>query len=105
MDLTAAELCKCLGDPLRLSLVCLMDAGRERCVCDLVAALRAPQSTISRHLGQLRQCGLVVARRQGTWMHYRLNPALPAWAVSVIETLAGPARAQLKIPETLDPLC
>ena len=75
--LSATKLCKCLGDDLRLSLVCLMDVQREICVCDLVDALDAPQSTISRHLAQLRQCELVVARRQGTWMHYRLNSELP----------------------------
>ena len=47
--LSATKLCKCLGDDLRLSLVCLMDVQREICVCDLVDALDAPQSTISRH--------------------------------------------------------
>lgn len=94
-DLSVSKLCKCLGDDLRLSLICLMDRQREICVCDLVDALDAPQSTISRHLAQLRQCELVVARRQGTWMHYRLNAELPEWALTVIETLAGPARTQL----------
>ena len=67
-------------------------------------ALDAPQSTISRHLAQLRQCELVVARRQGTWMHYRLNPELPEWALTVIETLATPARAQLGL-RTPAPVC
>lgn len=95
--ISVTKLCKCLGDDLRLSLVCLMDVEREICVCDLVDALEAPQSTISRHLAQLRQCELVVARREGTWMHYRLNPELPEWALTVIETLAEPARAQLDL--------
>ena len=63
ITLSATKLCKCLGDDLRLSLVCLMDVQREICVCDLVDALDAPQSTISRHLAQLRQCELVVAGR------------------------------------------
>lgn len=103
-DLSVSKLCKCLGDDLRLSLVCLMDVQREICVCDLVDALEAPQSTISRHLAQLRQCELVVARRQGTWMHYRLNPELPQWALTVIETLAEPARAQLGL-RTPTPVC
>ena len=88
----------------RQSLVCLMDVQREICVCDLVDALDAPQSTISRHLAQLRQCELVVARRQGTWMHYRLNPELPKWALTVIETLAEPARTQLGL-RTPAPVC
>jgi ArsR family transcriptional regulator len=46
----------------------------------------------------------VVARRQGTWMHYRLNPELPEWALTVIETLAEPARAQLGL-RTPAPVC
>jgi ArsR family transcriptional regulator len=97
MDLSPTQLCKCLGDDLRLGLICLMEPGAEICVCDLVDALGAPQSTVSRHLAQLRGCQLVVARRQGTWMHYRINPALPEWALIVIETLTGPARARLGI--------
>lgn len=93
--LSVADLCKCLGDEGRLSLLCLLAVDREVCVCDLVAALELPQSTISRHLGRLRQCGLVVARRQGTWMHYRINDALPEWALTTIETLVLEARDQL----------
>lgn len=93
--LTPAQLCKCLGDDIRLGLVCLLQGQGEVCVCDLVDAMQAPQSTVSRHLAQLRQCELVVARRQGTWMHYQLNPALPEWAATVIETLVSPARDAL----------
>ncbi|GAA5132423.1 ArsR/SmtB family transcription factor [Alloalcanivorax gelatiniphagus] len=95
--LTAAELCKCLGEELRLSLLCLMAVDREVCVCDLVAALEAPQSTISRHLALLRQCGLVVARRQGTWMHYRIDDSLPEWALTIVEELVRQGRQDLDL--------
>ncbi|WP_040296916.1 ArsR/SmtB family transcription factor [Alcanivorax hongdengensis] len=95
--LTATQLCKCLGDDIRLGLICLLHGQQEVCVCDLVAALALPQSTVSRHLGQLRQCQLVVARRQGTWMHYRINPALPDWAHRTLATLVVPARESLDI--------
>ena len=71
--LTPTQLCKCLGDDIRLSLICLLHGQGEVCVCDLVDAMQAPQSTVSRHLAQLRQCELVVARRQGTWMHYPVS--------------------------------
>jgi len=100
--LTPTQLCKCLGDDLRLSLVCLLQGRGEVCVCDLVDAISAPQSTVSRHLAQLRQCELVVARRQGTWMHYRINPELPAWAMATLDSLVEPAREHLAIrfPET-----
>lgn len=103
-DLTPTQLCKCLGDDIRLGLVCLL-AQREVCVCDLVVALGLPQSTVSRHLTQLRQCGLVVARREGTWMHYRLNPALPDWARHTLDTLIGPARQSLGLSATSPSPC
>jgi len=61
--LTPTQLCKCLGDDLRLSLVCLLHGQEEVCVCDLVDALEAPQSTVSRHLAQLRQ----VTGHGGLW--------------------------------------
>lgn len=75
---------KALGDPLRLRIVALLRQG-ERCVCDLVAILGASQSTVSRHLSTLRKAGIVQARREGTWMHYSINPQLPSWARSVLE--------------------
>ena len=95
--LTPTQLCKCLGDDTRLSLISLLHGQGEVCVCDLVDSLHAPQSTISRHLAQLRQCGLVVARRQGTWMHYRINPDLPAWAKKTLTNLVPAAREALAL--------
>lgn len=103
--LTPVQLCKCLGDDTRLGLVCLLHGREEVCVCDLVSALDAPQSTVSRHLAQLRQCELVVARRQGTWMHYRLNPALPAWAANTLAELVAPARAALSLNPSASACC
>lgn len=90
------RLCRCLSDATRFALVCRLADGEEACVCELVDALGAPQPTVSRHLGELRRCGILVTRREGTWMHYRLNPALPDWARTVIDTLAsaGPAPAE-----------
>ena len=85
------QLCRCLSDTTRFALVRELAQGEEACVCDLVASLGAPQPTVSRHLGELRRCGVVVARRDGTWMHYRLNPALPVWARDVIAPLADAA--------------
>ncbi len=93
--LNATELCRCLADDTRLALVSLLAGNDEACVCELVDRLAAPQSTISRHLGLLRQCGIVTARRDGTWMHYRINPDLPTWARASIDLLAEPAREQL----------
>jgi ArsR family transcriptional regulator len=70
-----AKIFKVLADPIRLRLVGLLAQTDELCVCQLTDALDEPQFKISRHLGEIRKAGLVVARRQGTWMHYRLAPA------------------------------
>ena len=87
---------KCLADETRLHCVLLLQHKGELCVCDLVDAMAESQPKVSRHLAQLRECELLVARRQGQWMYYRLNPQLPAWAASVIEQAAGGNRAYLK---------
>lgn len=67
----AAALFKALSEEVRLRILALL-AGGELCVCDLIAVLALPQSTISRHLASLRHAGLVAGRRQGVWMYYRL---------------------------------
>ena len=60
-----------LGDRTRLRLLNLM-GGQEVCVCYFVEILGGPQPKISRHLAYLRSAGLVEARREGKWMHYRI---------------------------------
>jgi len=70
MKLTA-RFFKTLADETRLRILALLTSG-ELCVCDLMAALELPQSTVSRHLATLRNAGLVDDRRQGVWMYYRL---------------------------------
>jgi ArsR family transcriptional regulator len=64
-----------LADPIRLRLLNLMN-GREVCVCYFVEILGQSQPKISRHLAYLRAAGVVAARRDGKWMHYRI--AFPA---------------------------
>jgi ArsR family transcriptional regulator len=61
-----------LADRTRLRLLNLI-AGREVCVCYLVEILQVGQPKISRHLAYLRSAGVVTARREGKWMHYRLQ--------------------------------
>lgn len=59
------------ADPTRLRILNLLVAG-ELCVCDLVALLRLPQSTVSRHLSYLHRAGLVESTRVWKYAHYRL---------------------------------
>jgi ArsR family transcriptional regulator len=65
------RLFQALGDATRLRILGLLLAG-EVCVCDIHESLKIPQPKASRHLAYLRRAGLVTARREGLWMHYRL---------------------------------
>ena len=60
-----------LGDTTRLRLLNIM-GEQEVCVCYFVEILGGPQPKISRHLAYLRNAGIVSARREGKWMHYRI---------------------------------
>ncbi|HEV7842205.1 MAG TPA: metalloregulator ArsR/SmtB family transcription factor [Pyrinomonadaceae bacterium] len=62
---------KALADRTRLRLLNLMGTD-EVCVCFFVEVLRESQPKISRHLAYLRRAGVVAARREGKWMHYRV---------------------------------
>ena len=73
-----------LADPTRLRALMLMQAEDEVCVCELTFALQASQPKISRHLAVMREAGIVEPRREGNWMHYRVNPAMPDWAQDLV---------------------
>lgn len=62
---------KALADRTRLRLINLIGES-EVCVCFFVAILKSSQPKVSRHLAYLRRAGVVAARREGKWMHYRL---------------------------------
>jgi len=87
-----ATLFQALGDRTRLRLLNLMTEG-EVCVCYFVEVLALPQPKISRHLAYLRRAGVVRARREGKWMHYRISrPEDPQHARildCVLDALAG----------------
>jgi ArsR family transcriptional regulator, arsenate/arsenite/antimonite-responsive transcriptional repressor len=68
---------RALADRTRLRLLNLM-GDDEVCVCFFVEILGESQPKISRHLAYLRRAGVVDARREGKWMHYRIvNPPNP----------------------------
>lgn len=62
---------KALADRTRLRLINLM-GDDEVCVCFFVEVLKTNQPKISRHLAYLKRAGVVSARREGKWMHYRI---------------------------------
>ena len=77
-----------LADRTRLRLLNLMN-GKEVCVCYFVEILGQSQPKISRHLAYLRRAGVVAARREGKWMHYRIVVPSHAGAARILrETLA-----------------
>lgn len=80
------EVFKSLADETRARAVLLIADQGELCVCELVFALEDSQPKVSRHLALLRNVGLLVDRRQGQWVYYRLNPELPAWIIEVLQS-------------------
>lgn len=88
---------RALADRTRLRLLNLLRTD-EVCVCFFVETLKTNQPKISRHLAYLRRAGIVGARRDGPWMHYRIvEPADPDAArvlQDVISWLANDAEMQ-----------
>jgi len=83
--MTATEFFSALANDTRLRCLALLSRHTELCVCELTHALGASQPHISRHLAQLRELGIVTDRREGQWVYYSVNSALPSWARTVLE--------------------
>jgi len=94
MALHPENLTRALADLTRLRLLMLLPPGEERCVCELTLALEMPQPKISRHLAVLRESGILRDRRAGLWIHYRLHPDLPAWALDTLAALGNGCQGQ-----------
>jgi ArsR family transcriptional regulator len=79
-----ARIFKALGDPTRVRLVSLIAAHRdgEACVCDLTQPVGLSQPTVSHHLKQLVDAGLITREQRGKWAYYRVVDA-------ALEALAG----------------
>jgi ArsR family transcriptional regulator len=85
--LTPTSVFKCLSDETRARMTLLIAREGELCVCELTCALDEIQPKVSRHLAQLRSCGLLADRRQGQWVYYRLHPHLPDWVHQMLQTI------------------
>ena len=73
-----------LADRTRLRLLNLMRDG-EVCVCFFAETIGTNNPKISRHLSYLKRAGLVIGRRDGKWMHYRINPPVDPSAAEVFK--------------------
>jgi ArsR family transcriptional regulator len=98
---------RALADRTRLRLLNLMAAG-EVCVCFFVEVLGESQPKISRHLAYLRRAGVVAARRDGKWMHYRIStPEDPHAARVFAEVMAwlGEQQSMRKDRARMETIC
>src|SRR5215212_5230436 len=75
-----------LADKTRLRLLNLMRTD-EICVCFFTEVLEESQPKVSRHLAYLRNAGIVEARRDGKWMHYRIIQPENPFAAQVLEDI------------------
>lgn len=69
-----ARVFKALGDPTRVRLLSMIAAapGQEACICDLVEPVGLSQPTVSHHMKQLVDAGIVEREQRGRWAYYRL---------------------------------
>ena len=86
-----AALHKALSDETRIRMVNVLLELGELCVCDLEAGLDITQSKASRHLGILKQAGLLSVRRDGTWIHYAIHDDLNEPTTAVLSGLRSTA--------------
>lgn len=78
---------KALGEETRIRMVNLLAEIGEVCVCDLESALEITQSKTSRHLRVLKEADIVVDRREGAWIYYRVHDDLSETAREAVATL------------------
>ncbi len=95
MNLSPAAIFKCLGDETRLRTLQLVLKEGELCVCEIAAALDLSQPKVSRHLAQLRNCGILLDTRHGQWIYYQIHPQLGSWVNEVLSTTAKANAGQL----------
>ncbi|MBX2857184.1 MAG: metalloregulator ArsR/SmtB family transcription factor [Cellvibrionaceae bacterium] len=91
-----AQFFKCLSDETRLYATLLVYQEGELCVCELMQALEDSQPKVSRHLAQLRNCGILDDARRGQWVFYSISTQLPSWAQGVLQAASAGSASTLK---------
>jgi ArsR family transcriptional regulator len=82
-----ASIIKSLEEETRLRIMALLLHAEELCVCDFMAVLQLPQSTVSRHLSLLKNAGWLSDRRAGVWIHYSLAKDLSPIHTTLVAAL------------------
>ena len=79
---------KAVADPARLTMLLMLAERTDAlCVCEFQPALAVEQPTVSHHLRVLREAGLVVSKREGSWIYYSLAPETSLWVRAVLAGL------------------
>ncbi|WP_062386031.1 metalloregulator ArsR/SmtB family transcription factor [Demequina iriomotensis] len=100
----AAAILKAVADPLRLRMIALMAQAPdgEVCVCDLTELGDVSGPTVSHHLKTLKEAGVVVAERRGTWVYYRVAAAYVPTVRALLETLVPASAARSAAHEVVE---
>jgi DNA-binding transcriptional ArsR family regulator len=103
------NIAKALGDENRVRILMALYGRDELCVCQLTDMLELAPSTVSKHLHILRSARLIVGRKSGRWVHYRLNtdkaPGVVrkalAWVTQSVADSALIQKDQIKLKSSL----
>ncbi len=82
-----ASVFQSLEEETRLRILALLLEEQQLCVCDLMATLQLPQSTVSRHLAHLKNAGWVQVRREAVWVYYSIARPLGPLQQSLLPIL------------------
>jgi len=82
-----ARIFKSLSDETRLRILYLLLTHGELCICELMAALEIPQSTVSRHVAYLKNSGWLDDRRGGVWMYYSIRDDISGFHGDIAQLL------------------
>jgi ArsR family transcriptional regulator, arsenate/arsenite/antimonite-responsive transcriptional repressor len=84
------EQLKALADPIRLAIVQKLAQRSELCACNLLEDFAISQPTLSFHMKKLTTCGVVLARKDGIWIKYRLNPDVMNELITTLSMKSDP---------------
>ena len=94
-----AKIFKALGHPSRLTMVVALQEG-EKCVCELQQMVGFDMSTISKHLGVLKEAGVVSADKVGASVYYKLTlPCLESFLTCTGKIIESSAIKQIGLLE------
>lgn len=85
-DKQSTRVFKAFCDENRLHILSLLRGG-EKCACKLLDELHIGQSTLSHHMKILCDSGVVVGRKEGKWVYYRIDPEGSAQAIALLTQL------------------